>query len=87
MRPALLVLLLLVAACSAASAVERPLLGQIESRDHVLLLHGEGLYTVKAKDGTVLAEGIDATVLERDYPDLFDLVTDSPDEGTVEVFY
>lgn len=86
MHRALLVVLLAVGACSSPAG-ELPLLGQIEDRDHVLLIHGSDLYTVKAKDGTVLAAEIDATVLERDYPELFDLVTDSPGERTVEVFY
>jgi hypothetical protein len=87
MRLALAVFLLVVGACRSTAADELPLLGQIEDRDHVLLIHGGGVYTVKGKDGSVLAEGIDAATLEHDYPELFDLVTDSPDERTVEVFY
>ena len=86
MHRALLVLLLAAGACSSPAG-ELPLLGQIENRDHVLQIHGSDLFTVNAKDGTVLAAEIDGATLERDYPELFDLVTDSPGESTVEVFY
>jgi hypothetical protein len=81
------VLAALSGACRSEPEAGLTVFGQIENRDHVLLLHGGGIYTVKAKDGTVLAEAIDAAALQRHYPALFDLVNDAPDEDTIEIFY
>ncbi len=53
-----------------------------EARDHQLMLHtgtDPQLYTVKAKDGRVVADGIDDARLERDYPDLHDIVHSAVD--------
>jgi hypothetical protein len=48
-----------------------------EARDHQLWFHSgvePVLYTVKSKDGKVLAEGIDDATLERDFHELHDIV-------------
>jgi hypothetical protein len=48
-----------------------------ESREHQLWFHSgtdPQLYTVKSKDGKVLAEGVDDGTLKRDYPELHDIV-------------
>ena len=48
-----------------------------ETRDHQLWLHSGAQtprYTVKDKEGNVLAAGIDAARLARDYPDLHRLI-------------
>ena len=53
-----------------------------ETRDHQLWLHtgtDPQLYTVKTKDGEVLADGIDDARLKLDYPDLHALVHDTVD--------
>lgn len=53
-----------------------------ESRDHQLWLHtgtDPQLYTVKAKDGRVVADAIDDARLKLDYPDLHDIVHNAVD--------
>lgn len=59
-----------------------PLLFGYETRDHQLWMHHgteADLYTVKAKDGSVLATEIDAATLVRDYPSLHELVSGAVD--------
>ena len=49
----------------------------IETRDHQVFFHSSESgrrYTVKTKDGRVLADRIDATQLGRDYPDLLETI-------------
>jgi hypothetical protein len=62
------------AASSAGDGSGRALFG-IETRDHQVFLHSTESgrrYTVKSKDGRVLADRIDATALGRDYPGLLE---------------
>jgi hypothetical protein len=50
-----------------------------ETRDHQLWLHtgtDPQLYTVKAKDGKVVADAIDCERLALDYPELHELLRD-----------
>ena|SRR5688572_13917779 len=53
-----------------ASAEETPALFGLATRDHEIWMHAGPLYTIKKKDGTVLASQIDQATLERDYPEL-----------------
>ena len=58
----------------------------IETRDHHLWLHigaDPQVYTVTSKDGKVLASSIDDARLERDYPELHDMLHDGP--GLIDV--
>ena len=53
-----------------------------ETRDHQLWLHtgtDPQLYTVKAKDGKVVADAIDDSRLKLDYPDLHEIVHSAVD--------
>ena len=53
-----------------------------EARDHQLWLHtgtDPQLYTVKAKDGRVVADAIDDSRLKLDYPDLHDIAHNAVD--------
>ena len=54
----------------------------IETRDHQVFFHSSESgrrYTVKTKDGRVLADRIDAAQLGRDYPDLLDVIESGVD--------
>jgi len=54
----------------------------LETRDHQVWLHTgtePQLYTVRAKDGTTLADAIDDARLKLDYPELHALVHDTVD--------
>jgi hypothetical protein len=42
----------------------------LATRDHEIWLHPGGRYTIKKKDGSVLASEIDEASLERDFPEL-----------------
>jgi hypothetical protein len=49
----------------------------METRDHQVFFHSTESgrrYTVKTKDGRVLADRIDAEQLGRDYPDLLEMI-------------
>jgi hypothetical protein len=55
----------------------------LETRDHLVFLHSTESgrrYTVKTKDGRVLADRIDVEQLGRDYPDLLETI-----EGGVDL--
>jgi len=53
----------------------------LETREHVITLHVGELYSVKQKDGTVLASEIDDATLERDFPELHAMIHDAADDG------
>lgn len=62
---------------------DAPLFVGLSTRDYEVWLHygtEEDLYTIKAKDGRVLADQIDDARLKRDYPDLHEMV-----HGAVDV--
>ncbi|HEX6884522.1 MAG TPA: hypothetical protein VF530_14190 [Planctomycetota bacterium] len=51
-------------------AEERIVLFGLETRDHEVWLHAGEHYTIKNKDGTVLASQIDQAAFERDFAEL-----------------
>jgi hypothetical protein len=66
-------LLFLIFALPAFGAI----LGQINTRDNTLILKSSAdgvLYSVKSKEGTMLAEDISETQLKSDFPQLHDFV-------------
>lgn len=70
---------------SSSGADSSPALFGIETRDHQVFLHSTESgrrYTVKTKDGLVLADGIDATELGRDYPDLLEALERGVDSSS-----
>jgi len=65
-----------VAASSPSDHSSLALFG-LETRDHQVFLHSTESgrrYTVKTKDGRVLADRIDADQLGRDYPELLETI-------------
>lgn len=72
--------LALLAGCSKAPEslpAEPPVVEQenppffgLATRDHEIWMHAGPCYTIKKKDGTLLASQIDQATLERDYPEL-----------------
>lgn len=65
-------------ASDPAAAGSTPLFG-LRTRDHDLWLHSGGRYTVKSRDGRVLADQVDEERLRTDYPALWEIYSSGVD--------
>ena len=54
-----------------------PVLGYLESRDRVIVVHPRHRYSVRTKDGKVLADAITVEKMQASFPDLYNLVKTS----------
>lgn len=67
---------------------DAPLFAGLSTRDYEVWLHygtEQDLYTIKSKDGRVLADQIDDARLKRDYPDLHEMVHGAVDVDSGEL--
>ncbi|MHB8521932.1 MAG: hypothetical protein ACYDH9_14385 [Limisphaerales bacterium] len=58
-----------------------PVLGYLESRDRVVVIHPNHRYSVRTKDGKVLAAAVTVKKLRASFPDLYKLVNPSLASG------
>lgn len=78
----------LEAPAAEAAETEPVVFSYLETRDHEITLWVGGLYSVATKDGKVLADRIDAAQLQKDFPDVHELIRGAVDvnEGGARFF-